>query len=432
MYKTRIQSGQSLFALLWGFFFLFIFSSSVLASTEELDAVKQQIQNKRARWQAEETSISKLPTEERLKHLGFRKESFGVAGARVLSTPSVAAGTSLPATLNYNNDSYITPIRDQGSCGSCWAFGTTAALESQYLMSTKGAGWSTLDLSEQILLSCSNAGNCSQGGYPDLASDFIQNTGLPPASCYPYTEVNWTSGSDTPCSDAACPYWQNETYSINGWGYVATNAPTADILKSALNTYGPLVTTMNIYTDFYYYTGGVYSYSYGSYQGSHVIEIIGYDDNESCFIVKNSWGSTGDPPWGESEPGSVTTPGFFRIAYDQIDRLVQFGYYTIAFEGYKGLQNSCTYSISPSSITVSYSGGYADVKVTSQSGCSWTAVSNANWIKVESGAKGTGNGTVRYYVTANPDHYSWTGTLTIAGQTFTITQNAKPRSSRQR
>ena len=93
MYKTRIQWGQSLFALLWGFFFLFIFSSSVLASTEELAAVKQQIQNKRARWQAEETSISKLPTEERLKHLGFRKESFGVPqGARVLSTPSVAAG----------------------------------------------------------------------------------------------------------------------------------------------------------------------------------------------------------------------------------------------------------------------------------------------------------------------------------------------------
>jgi hypothetical protein len=228
-----------------------------------------------------------------------------------------------------------------------------------------------------------------------------------------------------------CPYWQSDTYSIKGWEYVATTAPTADNLKSALNTYGPLVTTMNIYTDFYYYAGGVYSYAYGSYQGSHVIEIIGYDDTENCFIVKNSWGSTGDPPWGESEPGSVTTAGFFRIAYDQIDQLVQFGYYTIAYEGYKGLENSCTYSISPRSVTVTYSGGYADVKVTSQSGCSWTAVSNVDWIKVVSGAKGAGNGTVRYYVTANPDYYSWTGTLTIAGQTFTVTQAAKPRSSRR-
>jgi hypothetical protein len=52
-------------------------------------------------------------------------------------------------------------------------------------------------------------------------------------------------------------------------------------------------------------------------------------------------------------------------------------------------------------------------------------VSNVNWISVSSGAKGKGDGTVRYYVTANPTYEKWTGTLTMAGKTFTVTQAAK-------
>jgi len=337
MYKTRIRWGQSLFALMPGFFFLFFLSSSVLASPEELEAVRQQIRNSGARWQAEETSISKLPEEQRRMRLGFPKESFSVPeGTPVLSTALAAGGPKTPpAALNYNTYSYVTPIRDQGNCGSCWAFAATAALESQYLMSpsVNGVGWSTLNLSEQILLSCSNAGNCEVGGWPDLASQFIQSTGLPLASCFLYT------ATDNSCSNASCPYWQNDTYSIKGWEWVATTAPTAAALESALNTYGPLVTTMNVYSDFFYYSGGVYSYTPGSsYEGGHAIEIIGYDHNNQYFIVKNSWGND----FGVSVPGSVTTTGFFLIAYSQIAQMTnvqyggpEFGWYTIAYEGYK-------------------------------------------------------------------------------------------------
>jgi hypothetical protein len=199
---------------------------------------------------------------------------------------------------------------------------------------------------------------------------------------------------------------------------VATTSPTVDGLKNALLTYGPLVTTMNVYSDFYSYAGGVYSYVSGSYQGGHAIEIIGYDDTNRCFIVKNSWG-TG---WGES--------GFFRIDYNEVtDRKIQFGYYTIAYTGYAAVQNTCSYSISPTAVTVTYSGGYANVSVTSQSGCSWTAVSNAKWITVSSGANGTGNATVRYSVKANNTTASRTGTLTIAGKTFTVTQKGKKMQS---
>jgi hypothetical protein len=84
---------------------------------------------------------------------------------------------------------------------------------------------------------------------------------------------------------------------------------------------------------------------------------------------------------------------------------------------------TCTYSISPSNSSVSTLGGAGSVTVSTTSGCAWTAVSNAAWITVTSGASGTGGGSVGYLVLANIGG-SRTGTVTIAGQTFTLTQAA--------
>ncbi len=83
----------------------------------------------------------------------------------------------------------------------------------------------------------------------------------------------------------------------------------------------------------------------------------------------------------------------------------------------------CTYSISPTSASVPAAGGAGTVSVTAGSGCSWTAVSNAGWITVTSGASGSGNGSVGYSVAANAGA-ARTGTITIAGQTFTVNQAA--------
>ncbi|RLI04632.1 hypothetical protein DRO22_03745 [Candidatus Bathyarchaeota archaeon] len=83
----------------------------------------------------------------------------------------------------------------------------------------------------------------------------------------------------------------------------------------------------------------------------------------------------------------------------------------------------CTYSISPPSKHFGPTGGTDTINVTTQSGCAWTAVSHADWITITAGSPGTGSGIVYYSVSANSSTISRTGTITIADQTFTVTQS---------
>ncbi len=86
----------------------------------------------------------------------------------------------------------------------------------------------------------------------------------------------------------------------------------------------------------------------------------------------------------------------------------------------------CTFSINPTSQNFTFSGGTGNVAVTTQTGCTWTATSNAGFITITSGSSGSGNGTVNYSVAANPNTTPRTGTMTIAGETFTVNQDAAP------
>jgi subtilisin family serine protease len=89
-------------------------------------------------------------------------------------------------------------------------------------------------------------------------------------------------------------------------------------------------------------------------------------------------------------------------------------------------RTSCTYALLPTSQTYTSAGGAAGVSVSTQSGCPWTAVSNAPWITITGGASGTGGGTVNYSVAANSVTAPRSATMTIAGLTFTVNQEALP------
>lgn len=398
-----------------GLVLVLFWTSTSRAFTDDFAAVNAAIQAKGARWLAGETSVSRLSPEEQRNLLGLiEPEGLDAEWSSTLDDLSTMQAAVLPSKLDwrsYNGGSYVTPVRNQGLCGSCWAFAATAALESKFLMA-QGTPGEDLNLAEQILVSCSRAGDCG-GGYIDTASDFLRDIGTPLEECFPYTASKSNCGN-------ACTNWLLYTYNVSGWRWVSAGSPTVDGLKNALYAYGPLITTMYVYQDFYDYRSGVYSYVSGSYLGGHAILLVGYDDGDQCFIAKNSWGKG----WGES--------GYFRIAYSQLKSSVAFGKFTIAFEGQVPPRTdpdlpACTYSLSGTSVVMRATGGSARVQVTaSRSSCSWQAVSHVPWIVITSGSSGTGNKTVRFQVLRNLETEPRRGTLTIAGKTFTVEQAGKP------
>ena len=295
-----------------GFVFIgvFLLPTASPAFAGDLEEIRVSIKTKGADWVAGETSVSRLSPEERKKMLGLIRpevpEPEKLLAFRTQDSPP-------PPSLDWRNQggNFVTPVRNQGSCGSCWAFASTAALESATLMARTLPGFD-LNLAEQILISCGEVGSCG-GGWIGSASQFFQSDGLPRETCYPYTATNGA------CS-TACSQWDIKAYRIADWNYVTQRSPTVDALKSALYTYGPLVTTMDVYRDFYSYQSGIYRVTSQEYVGGHAVLLIGYDDSGGYFIVKNSWGTR----WGES--------GFFKIGYSELDSEVGFGQYAISYQ----------------------------------------------------------------------------------------------------
>ena len=213
------------------------------------------------------------------------------------------AAYSYPTSLDWrrkDGQDWTTPVKNASTCGSCVAFGVIGAIESRLKIA---AGDSSLnpDLSEAHLFFGSCDQCCDGGMSVEPALLFARDSGIADEACYPYSPRNQTS---SPCAD-----WQSRTTAIAGW--TGTFSPAA--MKKALAEGGPIVATLDLYEDFWSYSGGIYQHTHGKFAGSHAVILVGYDDSEGYWIGKNSWGTD----WGEDRDGNPNGGGWFRIYYGQ-------------------------------------------------------------------------------------------------------------------
>ena len=223
-----------------------------------------------------------------LKNLTHVQDQIGGMAATFISPEHFEA----PNEVDWRSKGAVTPVKNQGQCGSCWAFSTTGSLEGQHFRKTG----KLVSLSEQNLVDCSTKyGNHGcHGGLMDLAFKYIRdNHGLDTEQSYPY------EGQEDRCQ------FKRSSVGADDKGYVDVPTGDEDALVKALASVGPVSVAIDAsHRSFQFYSHGIYDEPECSPQAlDHGVLAVGY--GPGYFLVKNSWSTK----WGEDGYIKMTRNG---------------------------------------------------------------------------------------------------------------------------
>eukprot|EP01130_Rhizamoeba_saxonica_P019206 TRINITY_DN9864_c0_g1_i1.p1 TRINITY_DN9864_c0_g1~~TRINITY_DN9864_c0_g1_i1.p1 ORF type:complete len:332 (+),score=84.36 TRINITY_DN9864_c0_g1_i1:50-1045(+) len=191
-----------------------------------------------------------------------------------------------PAKYDWREHGAVTPVKDQGQCGSCWAFSTTENIESVWILGGKG-NVSDTRFSPQQIVDCDKSDLGCNGGNPPTAYEYVINAGgIEADNSYPYT-----------AQDGTCKFEKSKVVGkISGWKYATSRGDEATLKKNLLS-HGPLSICVDAAYWQHYSSGVMTSWQCAWInQLDHCVQLVGYDTGASTpyWIVRNSWGTS----WG--------------------------------------------------------------------------------------------------------------------------------------
>ncbi|KAG1653019.1 Cathepsin B [Nymphon striatum] len=259
-------------------------------------------------WKAGRNFPEDVQLEQLRKLCGYKQEKDDYSLQLKVNNEDMDIPPEFDGRKYWSNCPSLREIRNQGNCGSCWAFAATEAMTDRICIKSKGKHQFHLS-AENLLSCCETCGNGCNGGNPHKAWQYFEEKGIVTGwgfhshkGCQPYTIPSIIGHPEfpTPSCEHRCETGYNETYAQDKHFGISSYAIPKDVsqIQTEIMKNGPVEVGFQVYADFFHYKSGVYINHVKGISHGHAVKIIGWGEENGVpyWLIANSWGNK----WGDN------------------------------------------------------------------------------------------------------------------------------------